>query len=292
MHFLIYVDSNGMFQIDYSARDEAAGIIGSLRDLPNPIGTAGTHEAVIDIAYADLGRHPSDMLYVADSIGLLYDIVINQPYHDERSASRQAIVVARTCFVLAVLASFATVVLSLGYLGLTLMGASIAIYLTIVRSEFLNEIEAGVVCIILLLLASLVIPAIQSGVWKSQNQTSGPIHRSGEVRRITLERRFRTRCDIRCAQRVLPSRSRPIGAHRIADSTTRHLGRWQTKQLGSKAVSRHCSPFCSGVERYRSGTSTAKLSTSTKGRAIAKESCGADVCGLLRVAQRCQLSAR
>jgi len=187
MQFLVYVESTGMLQIDYSARDEDAGIIGSLRDLPNPLGTADTHEAITEIAYAHLGRHPSDMLYIADSNGLLYDILINRPFHDERSASSRKIVVAWTCFVLTVLAFIATVLLGLGYVGLILMVASITLYLAIVRSEFFNEIEAGVVCVILVLLASLLIPAIQSAMRKSQNRTNNPMHGSGEVERFQMD---------------------------------------------------------------------------------------------------------
>jgi len=187
MQFLVYVDPTPMLHIDYAGRDETAGIIGSLLDLPDPIGTADTHELIMEIAYAHLGRHPSDMLYVADANGRVYDIVINRQYHDERSASGKAIVVARTCFVLTVLAFVTTVLLGLGYIGLILMVASIALYLAIVRSKFFNEIEAGVVCVILVLLTALLIPAIESAMRKSKNRTNHPMHGSGEVGRFEVE---------------------------------------------------------------------------------------------------------
>jgi hypothetical protein len=187
MQYLIYVESTGMLQIDYSARNEAAGIIGSLLTVPTPLATADTHDAITEIAYAHLGRNPAHMLYIADSNGLLYDIVINRPYHDERSASSKALVVAWTCFVLSALSFIATVLLGLGYVGLILMVTSIAVYVAIVRSEFFNEIEAGVVCVILILLTALLIPAVH-GVWqKSQSRTNNPMHGSGEVERSQMD---------------------------------------------------------------------------------------------------------
>lgn len=187
MQFLVYIESTPMLHIDYAARDEAAGTIGSLRDLTSPIGTADTHEAIMEIAYAHLGRHPSDMLYVADANGCVYDIVINRQYHDERSASGKVIVVAWTCFVLAVLALISTVLLGIGYVGLILMAVSISLYLAIVRSGFFNEIEAGVVCVILVLLATLLIPAIQSTIRKSQIRTNNPMHGSGGIERFQMD---------------------------------------------------------------------------------------------------------
>ena len=179
MHYLVYIKSTGMLRIDYSTRNEDAGIIGSIEDMPEPLASANTRDAITEIAYAHLGRHPSDMLYIADSNGLLYEIVISQPYHDERSAQGKAIVVAWTCFVLSTVSLIATVFLGLGYLGLILLVAFIMLYLAIVRSGFFNEVEAGVFCFIFIVLAALLIPAIHEAWQKSQDRTNHPMNGSG-----------------------------------------------------------------------------------------------------------------
>lgn len=83
MKFFVYAETNGPISIDYSTRDEAAGVIGSLKEKPKPIGDAASKEDAIEKAYAHLGRRPSGLVYVADSDGLLYEIVINRQYHEE-----------------------------------------------------------------------------------------------------------------------------------------------------------------------------------------------------------------
>ncbi len=185
MQFLLYV-STGMLDVDYSARDEAAGIIGSLRDVPIPVAAAESKEAITEMAYAHLGRHPSNMLLIADSNGLLYDIVINESYEEERSATGRALVVAWACFGLSMLSFVATVLLGLSYTGLILMVASIGLYFAIVRAKIFNETEATAVSVTLLVVAIFLFFTVESARRRAQKGTNNQMHESGEIEQLRM----------------------------------------------------------------------------------------------------------
>ena len=103
MRYLVYVDTAGRFEIDCSMRDEVAGIIGSIRNAPRPLADADTRSEAVRIARERLRLHPSQILYVADLSGQVYEIVIDRSYHEAREADRRKLDVACTCFFLSAL---------------------------------------------------------------------------------------------------------------------------------------------------------------------------------------------
>ncbi len=160
MRYFLCLRSNDTFLIDYSARDESAGIIGSVENLPEPLASAETKEELTEIAYAHLGRHPADSLWLVDSENRLHDIIFNRTYEEESSAYIGSLCMAWTCFLLAAVALLLTIVFDLGYLGLILLATFVALYVAMVRGKVFNEVEGAVVCSIGLIFTILLISAI------------------------------------------------------------------------------------------------------------------------------------
>ena len=162
MQYAIYLYSTGLLNIDYGSRDVPNGIIGTVENLPKPLAEAESLEAIIEKAYAHLGRHPGDTLYVADSNCLLYKIMNNGEFLSVQSALTKSVFVAWTSFALCALSTTAVLFLSIGPVGLFFIAFSVFLYLLMVRYSLFNEVEAGAVCVIFTVLLSLLIPAIHT----------------------------------------------------------------------------------------------------------------------------------
>ncbi|MFM7116054.1 MAG: hypothetical protein ACKO0N_05410 [Planctomycetota bacterium] len=157
VQYLIYISTNGAPQIDYAARDEEAGILGSLREVSAPLLKADSIEDATEKAYAHLGRNPADLLFLADSNNLLYDILLNRQYHRDCNSLSRGKMRGWACFILALISLVLTVSLGLGSLGLLICGAAVSLYLLLLLTRAFNEIQAGFACIILLIVTALLI---------------------------------------------------------------------------------------------------------------------------------------
>jgi hypothetical protein len=178
MQYHLYSDSNRTLSVDYTMRREDAGILGKIVTEMEPTASADTKDAVVEMAYAHLGRNPSDMLYVADSKGQLYQIIINRKYHEACDANGRAIAIAWASFTLSIISFVIAVIMELGYTGLLIGSVVLGLYYGAVRWKIFNEIEACVVCVILLVLTMLLVPAVNSAYWKYQNRTNNAMHPS------------------------------------------------------------------------------------------------------------------
>jgi len=157
MQYLIYLSKPGVPQIDYAARDEAAGILGSLRGVPEPLLKAESFEEAVEKAFGHLGRNPADLLFLADSNDLLYDILLNRQYHRDCTTLSRGKTRGWACFLLASVSLVLTVSQGLGSLGLLICGIAVGLYLLLVLTRAFNEIQAGFACVILLVVAALLI---------------------------------------------------------------------------------------------------------------------------------------
>ena len=157
MQYLIYLSMRGVPQIDYAARDKEAGILGSLREVPDPLLKADSIAEAVEKAYAHLGRNPADLLFLADSNNLLHDILLNRQYHRDCNSLRRGKLRGWACFTLALFSLVLTASLGLGSLGLVICAAAIALYLLLLLTRAFNEIQAGFVCFILLIVTALLI---------------------------------------------------------------------------------------------------------------------------------------
>ncbi len=178
MQYHLYSDSNRTLTVDYTTRREDAGVLGTIRSEMEPTASADTKDAIVEMAYAHLGRNPSDMLFVADSKGQLYQIIINRKYHEACDANGRAIAIAWASFALSIVAFVMAVTMELGYFGLLIGGMAFGLYYGVVRWKLLNEIEACIVCVILLVLTMLLVPAVSSAYRKYQERTGNAIHPS------------------------------------------------------------------------------------------------------------------
>lgn len=178
MQYLIYLSTRGSPQIDYAARNEDAGIIGSLRETPEPLLTADSHEEAVEKAYAHLGRNPADLLFLADSSNLLYEILLNRQYHRDCNSLHRGKLRGWGCFTLALFSLVLTASLGLGSLGLVICGAAIALYLLLLLTRAFNEIQAGFICLVLLVVTALLIQgnsAISKTVSSAANSSSSRV---------------------------------------------------------------------------------------------------------------------
>ena len=156
MQYLIYLSTRGSPQIDYAARNEDAGILGSLRETPEPLLTADSHQEAVEKAYAHLGRNPADLLFLADSSNLLYEILLNRQYHRDYVALTRAKLRGWACFAITATSLVFTASLGLGALGLIICGAAISLFFLLVLTRSFNEIQAALACLILLVVAALL----------------------------------------------------------------------------------------------------------------------------------------
>jgi len=158
MHYVIYSSSNNSLKIDYETRDETAGLIGSLQSGLQPLLIGDSREEVQEKAYAHLGRNPADSLYLADSSGRLYEILINRQYHRDRDSLNRSSWRGWACFVLATLSLLVTASLGLGILGVAICAASLSLFVVLVKTSAFKEVEACVICGILLVITALLLP--------------------------------------------------------------------------------------------------------------------------------------
>jgi hypothetical protein len=135
----------------FEGRDEAAGVLGTLRPADAaPVATAGTLEVLEREAKAHLGSESDAILYLADGGGRVHRIMTNVKHHAavERAARRTAIAVALLVFC-------ATCLLAAPALGgwaqLAFAGAA-GVYTLVLRAGLFNALEGAVVCEILLIL--------------------------------------------------------------------------------------------------------------------------------------------
>ena len=162
MSFFAYAASHGCIKIDYTTRNEAAGVIGSLASRPDPVATADDRDSITERAYAHLGRSPSDLVYIADSDGLLYEIIINRAYSDERDVQEKWHFIAWSLLVMCITCFLATLTLGLGFKGLFLFAGVTALYLLVVKTGIQNEVEAAVLCLIILILVCILVPGVRA----------------------------------------------------------------------------------------------------------------------------------
>lgn len=136
--------------MSYECHDEGSGILGSISPKSLPLAQADDLAELETKAYAHLCVEPNDLLYLVDSERRVRKIIVNEKYH-EVTAQRE-----RTIAQLAAVLLFAIVTMIASALGkqpaihLIAFACVTSVYLLAVRMRFLNEVEAGLACTILL----------------------------------------------------------------------------------------------------------------------------------------------
>ena len=154
MEFLIYEKldwSEWKATFDQSARDQ--GTKGRVTTARPPIDRTSTLEEAVERAYAQVGRHPSDSLFVTDSEGNLLEIALNLESYRLRELLRYWRFQAAIMFVFGIFSLAVTARHDLQWTGsLIFLGIS---GLELAVSRFFNFVEGAIVFLILMTLASL-----------------------------------------------------------------------------------------------------------------------------------------
>lgn len=178
MQYHLYLQADGTQRIDYTKRNDATGVVGFFQTDNQPLAIADSKDSIVEIGFAHLGRNPSDTLYVTDSDGNLYETMINRPYHAACDLNGRNLAIAWSFFALSMISLFMTAIMGLGLLGIAFAVATMLLYYAIVRGGMFNEIEACVVCSILLVLLLLLHPAVQAVMKTRQERTNKALDRS------------------------------------------------------------------------------------------------------------------
>ncbi len=169
MSFHAYPNRQGSVVVSHDNYDEEKGTLGRLVSKPDGIGHAESIDLATEIAYAHLGRAPSDAVYIADDNDIIRKVVFNDAYHKERENSERWVCMSIALLVLCLVTFSGTIVIGLGFGGLLLFGGIAVIYVFVVRTRIQNEVEGAVVCFIILVLIFLLLPAVRAARDRSAN---------------------------------------------------------------------------------------------------------------------------
>lgn len=176
MSFFAYTaSSDGIHKIDYKTRNDAAGVIGTLLPTSAPTATADDRDSITEKAYAHVGRNPSDLVYIADSEGLLYEVI--RIYDKRLGRLRSWLFAVGWLFATSAFCFLITIVFGFGFYGFLLYVVIVVVYLLLVLGGVCNAMEGAVTCSIILILLFLLIPAITAvrKVQKPATNATSPI---------------------------------------------------------------------------------------------------------------------
>ena len=145
--------------VSHAEYDADAGIHGRLTKKPESLGGSDSLAAVIEIAYAHLGRRPSDAVYVADDDDLIHEVIFNEGYLADQRNNEKWLCSSISLLILCLTSFAASVFAGLGLSGFVAFCAVSLLYVLITRTGVQNEVEGGVVCFIILVLLLLLLPA-------------------------------------------------------------------------------------------------------------------------------------
>jgi hypothetical protein len=146
----------------FEGRNESTGVLGIYYPAEStPVFTANTLEELEREARVHLGKEPSAYLYLTDDGHRVYRIVFNESHHATVEKGERHITIAWALLVFSVTCLVGASLSSLGVLPLLSFVSVAALYAFILRVELFNEIEGAVICEILLILALLLIAALQ-----------------------------------------------------------------------------------------------------------------------------------
>ena len=168
-----YPSRNGSVVVSHDNYDDTNGTLGRLVSKPDSIGDAESLDHATEIAFAHLGREPSDAVYIADDEDIIRKVVFNDAYHRERENSERWVCMSIALLVLCLATFIGTIVTDAGFGGLVLFGGIAVLYSLVVRTGIQNEVEGAVVCFILVVLIFLLLPAVRAVRERSSDAREG-----------------------------------------------------------------------------------------------------------------------
>ena len=195
MPYHVYPRRGGT-SVSHAEYDANLGIHGRLIAKPSPIGTSESISVAIEIAYAYLGRNPSDAAYIAGDDDLIYEVILNDGYHADQSKSEERLCLAIFLLIYCFTAFCSSTFFGAG-LGAFLSFISVSLlYVAITRNGIQNEVEGGVVCLIILVLLLLLLPALSAARDAYNRKSSAdyhPVQPNCEVGHFEIESSIKAR---------------------------------------------------------------------------------------------------
>lgn len=136
--------------MSYECRDEPEGILGSINPEDLPLPEADDLVQLEAKAYAHLCAEPNDLLYLVDSEHRVRKIIVNGKYHEAIDRRERTIAKLVAVLLFAIAALMAAALGNEPATNLVAFACVTGVYLLAVRVGFMNEVEAGVTCTILL----------------------------------------------------------------------------------------------------------------------------------------------
>jgi len=190
MSLHVYPNRQGSVVVSHDNYDEAKGALGRLVSKSDSIGESESLDDATEIAYAHLGRVPSEAVYIADENDVVRKIVFNDAYHKERETSERWLCASVSLLILCLTSFVGTIASGIGIVGLLIFVVIAILYLVVVRTRIQNEVEGAVVCFIILVLIFLLLPAIKA----VRDRTAGNVwqNKSMQASRFSLMRSLRS----------------------------------------------------------------------------------------------------
>jgi hypothetical protein len=160
--FHTHLDADYSLDIDYSVRDESRGVIGQLKTNPTPYAAAESRDEMVTAAYAAVGRDPTVTVLVTDSEGFVFERISCAQFHRNADAYSQSVFVAWACFGFSFIAFCVASIFGVPIAGLLWTVIFVMVYVPMVRTGFMNEIESAIVAFLIATLVVLAIPALNA----------------------------------------------------------------------------------------------------------------------------------
>ena len=170
MSYFAYSEDIIHDQAYFVGRDEAAGILGTIKPSSDPVAVADDLEALEIKALAYLCQKPGGLLYLTDPNGRVYRTLYNVKYAeavangDKKSGMCPALLLfCVTAFIGSMFNGPAAWWVVGGFVVASLL------YIISVLSGFFNELEGAIMPEIILILALILVPAFAKAHHKTMN---------------------------------------------------------------------------------------------------------------------------
>ncbi len=169
-------------RIHYDAsRDKPEGVRGRMTGKNPPFASAETMDEIVELGYAHLGRNPDGFVYIADGDKRVLDTLMCNRYHDALDRQGKWHFMAWAMLLNCVIAFAATIAFELGAFGMVAFAGFVCAYVLMVKLGLGNEVEAGLACMIMMVLALLVSAGRFPGTLRNKDAEPSDAHGAAVV---------------------------------------------------------------------------------------------------------------
>lgn len=119
-------------------------------------------ERATETAYAHLGRHPSDFIYIANDADEVHDIITCDEYYTERSALHKSRSIREALLILSCVSFTGSIAFDLGFMAIGVFAGIALMYLLLVLTGIQSAGEGSFACLIMLVMFFCMIPLVEA----------------------------------------------------------------------------------------------------------------------------------